>query len=110
MERLAQKQYKLKVSKDKLCRLGFRYNKGLEGYSRTVEVYKYKNTVPMIYCRINVDEEDNRVWLIVCDDNDRLYAPYYNSEFGKNTIVDDIEKNISKELNRLGILKVNLNQ
>ena len=53
-----------------------------------------------------MDEETQRAWLNVCDDNDRLYAPYYNDEYGKNIIVQDVEKEIAKELNRLGIKKV----
>lgn len=86
--------------------MGFRYSKKYEGHVHTFVVYKYKEMVPMIYCRLTVDEETQRAYLNVCDDNDRLYAPYYNDEYGKNVIVQDIEKEINKELNRLGIEKV----
>lgn len=107
MGRLAENEYKFEVAKDKLRKLGFRYSKTYEGYVHTFVVYKYKKIVPMIYCRITVNEETQRAWLNVCDDNDRLYAPYYNDEYGKNVMRQDIEKEIIKELNRLGIKKVN---
>lgn len=106
MERLAQKQYIFDVSKDKLKKLGFRYSKKYEGYMQTFEVYKYKNLVPMIYCRITVDEESKRVWLNICDDQDRLYAPYYNEEYGKNNIIKNIEKEVETKLNQFGIERV----
>lgn len=106
MDRLAENQYVFETTKDKLRKLGFRYSKKYEGYVHTFVAYSYKKIVPMIYCRITVDEETKRAWLNVCDDNDRLYAPYYNDEYGKNVIMQDIEKAISIELGRLGIEKV----
>lgn len=106
MGRLAEKQYIFEASKEKLKRLGFRYSKKYEGYVHTFEVYKYKNLVPVIYCRITVDEESKSAWLNICDGQDRLYAPYYNEEYGKNDMVKNIEKVIARKLNQFGMKKV----
>lgn len=107
MDRLTENQYELSISKDKMKKIGFRYDRSFEGYIYTFPVYKYNGSVPMIYCKLGIDEESKRVCLSICDDNDRLYAPYYNDEYGKNTIIKDIEKAISKELNKLGAKRVN---
>lgn len=106
MGRLTDNQFIFETSKDKLKNLGFRYSKKYEGYVQTFVVYKYKNLVPMIYCRITVDEESKRVWLSICDDQDRLYAPYYNEEYGKNVLLKDIEKEVEAKLCQFGIKKV----
>lgn len=107
MGKSAEEHYKLEAARDKLQRMGFRYSKICEGYTYTFPVYNYNKAVPVIYCRITVDEETNRAWLNVCDDNGRLYAPYYNQEYGKNAIIQNIEKVIANELNKLEIKKVN---
>ncbi len=107
MDRLTDNQYKINISKDKMKKIGFRYDRNFDGYTYTFSVYKYKGIVPMIYCKLGVDEELKKVWISVCDDNDRLYAPYYNDEYGRNTIIKDIENAITKELNKLGIKRVN---
>lgn len=106
MDRLAENQYKLDIDRNQMKKLGFRYNRSVDDYIYTFVVYKYKGTVPMIYCKLGVDEETKRVWFNVCDDNDRLYAPYYNYEYGKNSIIPDIERVISQELTKLGVIKV----
>ena len=106
MGKLTDNRYKLDISKSQMKKLGFRYDRGIEEYTYTFVVYKYKGIVPMVYCKLGIDEETGIVWFKVCDDNDRLYAPYYNNEYGKNIVVQDIEKAISKELNKLGAKKV----
>ncbi len=107
MERLAENRYKLDITKVQKKKFGFRYDHSVDDYTYIFPVYKYKGIVPTIYCKLGVDEETKIVWFNVCDDNDRLYAPYYNDEYGKNLIVQDIEKIIIKEFKKLGVKKVN---
>lgn len=106
MDRLAENQYKLDISKAQMKKIGFRYDHSIDDYTYSFPVYKYKGIVPMVYCKLGIDEETKRVWFKICDDSDRLYAPYYNNEYGRNIIVKDIEKVILKEFNKLGIKKV----
>ena len=105
MDRLAENQYKLNIDRNQMKKIGFSYDHELEDYIYKFPVYKY-NKVPLLFCKLGIDEETNRVWFNICDANNTLYAPYYNGEYGCNSIISDIEKVISSELNKLGVTKV----
>ena len=105
MGRLTKNQYKLDISKAQMKKLGFRYDRSIDAYTYTFTVHIYKG-ISLIYCKLGIDDETKDVWFNVYDANDILYAAYYNDEYGKNSIVDNIEKVISKELNKLGVKRV----
>ena len=106
MDRLAENQYKLDINKAQMKRIGFRYDHELDDYIYKFPVYKYNN-IPLIFCKLGVDEETQRVWFNVYDQNNTLYHPYYYREYGHNRIVLQIEQAISKELTKIGVTKVN---
>jgi len=103
---LKDNEYKLNISKTKMKEFGFRYDSKLENYIYKFPVYK-NNKVPLIFCKLGINEETHAVWFNVYDSNDMLYAPYYNRTYGKNSIVPIIDKVIENELNKLGAKKVN---
>ncbi len=105
MDRLTERQYKLDIDRNQMKKLGFRYDHDIEDYVYKFPVYRHKE-IPLIYCKLGIDDETKRVWFNVCNSDGRLYASYYNGEYGKNDIVNDIEKAIFKELNKLDIKKV----
>lgn len=104
MGRLAENSYKLDVTKEKMKKLGFRYDNEVDGYIYKFPVYKY-NKIPVLFCKIGIAEETNRIWFNVYDNNG-LYMPYYNAEYGKNMVVPLIEERIENEFTKLGIRKV----
>ena len=79
-----------------------------ELYKR-VPVYYY-GSVPLVTLKMNISLEDKTFTYTVFDNNTgSIYAPYYNSEIGKNNIVvQEVEKNIEKEfgeLRKVGVLQ-----
>lgn len=106
MDRLAENHYELDIDRNQMKKLGFRYDHSAEDYTYKFPVYKH-NGIPLVFCKVGIDEETKRVWFNVCDTNDTLYAPYYDRMYGKNTMIDNIEDIIAEEFARLGIVKVN---
>ena len=106
MERIAENQYKLDIDINQMKKIGFKFDHELEEYVYKFPVYKYDG-IPLIFCKLGIDEETKRIWFKVCDSNNISYSPYYNSEYGKNKIIPQIEKEILKELNKLRVTKVN---
>ena len=52
--------------------------------------------------QVSVDIEQNWISCIVMDgDHECIYAPYYNTEFGKNKLLNKFNKNIKKILKQL---------
>ncbi len=100
MGRFIENEYKLEISKKKMKELGFKYDLQLDKYIYKFPVYK-NNKVPLIFCKLGIDEETNCIWFNVYDLHDMLYAPYYNRTYGKNSVVPIIDKEIKKEINRL---------
>lgn len=105
MGRLAENRYRLDVTKEEMKKLGFRYDNEFDDYIYKFPVYKY-NKIPILFCKIGIDEETKHIWFNVYDNNG-LYMPYYNDEYGKNTLIPLIEERIEKEFSKLGIRKVN---
>ncbi|MCM1045271.1 MAG: hypothetical protein NC417_07150 [Candidatus Gastranaerophilales bacterium] len=105
MDRLAENQYKLNITKGQMKSLGFRYDHSLDAYIYKFPVYKC-DKIPLIFCKLGIDEETHRIWFNVYDANDALYAPYYNNEYGENELIDIIERKIGQELKKLGVTRV----
>lgn len=72
-------------------------------------VYKYKFT-PLITCVLTVNTEEMLIDIEIVDTNrGTLYFPYYNNEYGKNKLVDQINKRVTeylKILQQKGIVKI----
>lgn len=97
--------YKVNLTKEQKKELGFRYDYELGEYVLKFAVHKYCQ-IPLIFCKLGIiDEAENMVWYCIYDANDNLYAPYYNREYGKNSIVPKIEKEIKDKLNKIGAKK-----
>ena len=99
MDPLAQK---LDITKTQMRKLGFKYDNELDDYIYKFVVYRYDN-IPLLCCKLGIDEETKRVWYDIYNMNNTLYAPYYNRRYGHNLIIQDIEKAVSDEWGKLGI-------
>lgn len=106
MDRLTENQYKLDITRNQMKSIGFRYDRELDDYIYKFPVYKH-HKIPLLFCKLGIDEETKRVLFNICDTNNTLYAPYYNGEYGRNDIIPNIEKIILSELDKLGVVKVN---
>ena len=96
--------YKLELTLQEMKVLGFRYDRELNDYTYNFAVYR-SNGRATLYAKIGVDEDNNRVWWNVYDNDGKLYTPYYNRNFGKSDVVDSVDDSISKELLRLGAVE-----
>lgn len=71
-------------------------------------VYKYKHST-LITCVLTADIEEQVVMVEIIDNSTgTIYSPYYNRKYGKNSVVDIIDKNINNEIKSLrmaGIIK-----
>lgn len=93
------KPYKLNplVTKNILRKFGFHYDYKNDHYVYTESIYK-----DIIDLQVSVDIEQNWISCIVMDgDHECIYAPYYNTEFGKNKLLNKFNKNIKKILKQL---------
>lgn len=101
-------KYKVNLTNEKKKELGFKYDYELGDYVLKFTVYKY-GKIPLIFCKLGIDEETNMIWHCIYDASNNLYTPYYNREYGRNNIVPKIEKEVKKKLNELGAKSVNEN-
>ncbi len=101
MVQLENKKFKLDLSISELKDLGFKYDNACDTYTYRFTVYRY-NKNPLIFCKIGIDEETNRVWYNVYNADGSLYCPFYNREYGVNGLLSGIEKNILIKLKELG--------
>ena len=71
---------------------------GFNRYS-TYKCYIYKDLIQFVI-HINIEEKDWDYQVIdVC--NESLYTPYYDREFGKNSIICELDKKIEKIINEM---------
>ena len=102
--------YKLKTTRDELYKKGFRYNKLLSDdqtdfFSYRFPVHRYKN-VPTLECELNVSLQTGNILIHVYKaGTNENYIPFYNSEYGKYTIIDEINAVITKQLVKFGAKK-----
>ena len=98
------KTYILSLSKQEMKDLGFKYDFEIQEYIYKFPVYKSSKNEPLIFCKLGIDEENNKVFFNVCDLSGELYTSYYNREYGKpNFVVETIDRNIEKEFKKLGV-------
>lgn len=105
MEQLINKKYKMSYpSESKLVKYGFKKIKNTEDsiWKHTFPVYKHKD-VTTIEGTISVILPSGKVLLDVYS-NGNIYTPFYNNEYGNyEPIIDIINNNILKELNKFNI-------
>ena len=71
---------------------------GFNRYS-TYNCYIYKDLIQFVI-HINIEEKDWDYQVIdVC--NESLYTPYYDREFGKNSIICELDKKIENIINEM---------
>lgn len=106
MEQLINKKYKmLYPSEKKLIKFGFRKAKNADGdiWRYTFPVYKYNRKITTVEGVISVILPSGRVVLDVYS-NGAIYTPFYNNEFGNyEGIMNIINSNIIRELNKFNI-------
>lgn len=85
--------------------IGFRYDTKLDEYVYEFPVYLC-NGKPSIVCKLGIKEDTNEVWLNVCDVTGRTYPSYYVREYGNSKIIPIIDRNIEKELKRIGVVEM----
>ena len=98
------KRYTLDLSYKQQKELGFKYDIKLGEYVYEFPVYLYRRK-PNIICKLGINE-NNEIWYQVCDTEGRTYSAYYVRDYGTNHVVSIIEKNISKQLRKLGAKRV----
>lgn len=81
---------------------GFRYDFQEKCYTYDFPVYKYKRK-SLIFCKVFAYEDDKTIRLEIVENNNNLYASYYNRKYGKNDLLGDIDIAIKREFNKLGI-------
>lgn len=74
-------------------------------YSYRFPVYKNKGNT-LLECELVLFETSGNATANVYKNGTRdKYSAFYNNEFGQNEVLNIIEKNIYKELKRLGIIE-----
>lgn len=97
----------IKCSEDRstyLKKIGFKpIDDEEETYMYSFPVLFY-GKIPTLFCRLLVYEDSNKVQIDVLNPDGTAYAPFYYVEYGNYvSILNDINKNISKKLKKLGI-------
>lgn len=105
-EQLINKKYKmLYPSEAKLLKFGFRKvrNTDADVWKYTFPVYKYNRKITTVEGVISVVLPSGNVNLDVYS-NGNIYSPFYNNEYGNfETIMNIINSNILRELNKFNI-------
>lgn len=105
-EQLINKKYKmLYPSEHKLIKFGFRKVKNIDDdmWRYSFPVYKYNRKIPTIECVVSVVLPSGKATLDVYS-NGNIYTPFYNNEFGNyEPIMNIINSNIIRELNKFNI-------
>lgn len=112
MEFIRDRRYKIADhSPDRLKSLGFSFDRkkscdGIKCYSIRFPVLKYNNTANMTG-EITVNAENGEAIMDVYDLKGRTYAPFYHCKYGNyEGVLKIINKNIIKQIKRLGIRRV----
>lgn len=99
------KRYTLDLSHKQQKELGFRYDPKLDEYIYEFPVYLYKGR-PNIVCKLGIKEENNEIFYSICDTEGRTYHSYYVRDYGKSNVVSIIDRNLRKQLNKLGAKEI----
>lgn len=97
--------YILSVNSTQMKELGFRYDYEIQDYIYKFSVYKSQKKEPLVFCKLGVDEETRQIYFNVCNTDGTLYAPFYDRYYGKSDVVKIINKNITKEFKKLGVIE-----
>ena len=95
--------YILSVNSTQMKELGFKYDFELQDYIYKFPVYKSKKNEPLVFCKLGIDEETKKVYFNICNTDGTLYAPFYDRYYGKSDVIKVIDRNITKEFERLGV-------
>lgn len=95
------KRYTLELSYKQQKEIGFKYDPKLNEYVYEFPVYLYKGQSNIV-CKLGIKEDNNEIWYQVCDITGRTYSAYYVRDYGENKVVSIIDKNIMKELRKIG--------
>jgi hypothetical protein len=115
MEQLIKNTYKL-LNPDisKLKELGFRYDNKISNQEHPVyyyrfPVHKYKKYT-VLECELLVDTSNGNIDLNLYDEKNNIYYPFYYNDYGDySPLLKLVNKNIKKQLNKIGIQKVRKN-
>jgi hypothetical protein len=99
------KRYTLDLSYKQQKEIGFRYDPKLNEYVYEFPVYLYKGR-PNLVCKLGIKEDNNEIWYQICNTEGRTYHPFYVRNYGENKIVSVIDKNIEKQLRKLGAKRI----
>lgn len=95
------------ISKKELLQLNFRYDKRHsdsenELYIMRFPVYREEDSKRVtLESSIIINVETGSVAVDVYDNNYNQYTPWYTREYGKNNVVNIVDKNIDKKLKSL---------
>lgn len=95
------KTYKLNITHPEMKSLGFHYDFQAQDYVYEFPVFKY-NKKAVAICKLSIDEDTSEVYWAVYDANGNPYHSYYNRDYGESDVIKIIDKNITKELSKLG--------
>jgi hypothetical protein len=96
------RKYELEKTIDELKAIGFHYDSNYGDYVYDFPVFFDGNKKPAIICKIFTDEDNNRVCWNVYGTDGSIYPAYYNRQYGITKVVKVIDKNIRKELQKIG--------
>ena len=97
-------KYILNLSNKEMKDIGFKYDFYLQEYVYEFPVFKH-NGKTVLVSKLWVNDENFEVTVNVYNENGRPYPSYYNRQYGKSKVVEIIDKNIEKELKKLGAQK-----
>lgn len=95
--------YTLDLSYQDRNDIGYRYDSQFDGYAYSFPVYLCKGS-PIIMCRMTIMDDNTLCFHVVS--NGVTYAPFYNRDGLQSDVVKVIDKNIRRELKKLGAERV----
>lgn len=107
IERIPNNKYKMMdITTEKLKTFGFRkiYSEP-ELYSYRFVLDQYKNT-PTLFCNLILNINTGYVNIIIKDNNENLYPPFYQELSGYDNYIEKLNNKIKYRLSRMDIKKV----
>lgn len=99
------KRYTLDLSHKEQKEIGFRYDAKLDEYIYEFPVYLYKGK-PSIVCKLGINDDTKEIFYNICDTMGRVYHSYYVRDYGKSKVVSIIDRNLKRQLNKLGAKEI----
>jgi len=111
MRSLASNYYKMKqFDKMRLLSKNFREVHSVDNrndYSLRFPLHKYKKWT-ILECELIVNADNGDVNMKVLDENRNIYAPFYNSEYGKSDLLELVNRKILNKFKELGIVEITI--